>query len=67
LQLVSPVYLADATITSRRLLANFDVQFGIRNTFNWRYLDPIALNPVVDSMQQRGRSFFVELIAHEAE
>ena len=64
---VGPVYMADATITSRRLLANFDVQFGIRNAFNRKYFDPIALNPVVDSMQQPGRSFFVELIAHAAE
>jgi iron complex outermembrane receptor protein len=64
---VSPVYLADATITSKRLLANFDVQFGIRNSFNRKYFDPIALNPVVDAMQQPGRSFFVELIGHAAE
>ena len=65
--IVNPVYLADATITSRRLLGNFDVQFGIRNSFNRKYFDPIALNPVVDAMQQPGRSFFVELIAHAAE
>ena len=65
--IVSPVYLADATITSKRLLANFDVQFGIRNGFNRKCFDPIALNPAVDAMQQPGRTFFVELIAHAAE
>jgi outer membrane receptor protein involved in Fe transport len=61
-----PVYLADFTITSKRLLPNFDVQFGLRNTFNRNYDDPIALNPIVDTMRQPGRSFFVELVAHAA-
>jgi outer membrane receptor for ferrienterochelin and colicins len=59
-----PVYLADFTVTSKRLLRNFDVRFGLRNAFNRRYADPIALNPVVDSMPQPGRSVFLELIAH---
>ena len=57
---MSPVYLADVTLTSKRLLRNFDLQCGLRNAFNRRYHDPIALNPVVDSMQQPGRSFFVD-------
>ena len=61
-----PVYLADFTITSRRLLPNFDVQFGLRNAFNRNYSDPIALNPLVDTMVQPGRTLFVELIAHAA-
>jgi iron complex outermembrane receptor protein len=65
--LVGPVYLADFTITSKKLLPNFDVQFGIRNAFNWNYSDPIALNGVVDAMLQPGRSVFVELIAHSAQ
>ena len=59
-----PVYLADFTVTSKRLLRTFDVRFGLRNAFNRSYADPIALNPVVDSMPQPGRSVFVELIAH---
>ena len=62
----TPVYLADFTITAKRLLANFDVQFGMRNTLNRQYSDPIALNPLVDTMRQPGRSLFVELIAHAA-
>ena len=61
---VKPVYLADFTISSHRLLPNFDVRSGLRNAFNWNYSDPIALNPAVDSMQQPGRTFFVELIVH---
>ncbi len=64
---VSQVFLADFTVTSRRLLPSFDVQFGIRNSFNRNYSDPIALDPRVDSMRQPGRSFFVELTAHGAE
>ena len=61
---VRPVYLADFTITSKRLLPNFDVRSGLRNAFNWNYSDPIALNPLVGTMQQPGRTFFVELIVH---
>ena len=61
---LKPVYLADFTISSHRLLPNFDVRAGLRNAFNRNYFDPIALNPAVDSMQQPGRTVFVELIVH---
>jgi outer membrane receptor protein involved in Fe transport len=64
---VTPVYQADFTLTSKRLLANFDVRLGLRNAFNRNYSDPIALYPTVDSMPQPGRSLFVELIAHARE
>jgi outer membrane receptor protein involved in Fe transport len=63
---VTPVYLADFTLTSKHLLRNFDVRLGLRNAFNRNYSDPIALNPIVPSMPQPGRTFFVELIAHGA-
>jgi outer membrane receptor protein involved in Fe transport len=45
-------------------LPNLDFRLGLRNAFNTKYSDPIALSPVVDSMPQPGRTFFVELIAH---
>ncbi|HSP69648.1 MAG TPA: TonB-dependent receptor, partial [Bryobacteraceae bacterium] len=61
---IRPVYLADFTVTSKRLLSNFDFRAGLRNAFNRNYSDPIALNARVDSMQQAGRTFFVELIVH---
>jgi iron complex outermembrane receptor protein len=61
---LKPVYLADFTLTSKHLLPNFDVRIGLRNAFNLKYSDPIALDPLVDTMPQPGRSFFVELIAH---
>ena len=61
---LKPVFLADFTVSSKKLLPNFDVRAGLRNAFNRNYSDPIALNPAVDSMQQPGRTFFVELIVH---
>jgi len=63
---VTPVYLADFTITSKNLLPSFDIQFGIRNAFSRNYSDPIALTPLVDALPQPGRTVFVELIAHGA-
>jgi outer membrane receptor for ferrienterochelin and colicins len=66
-QTVNQVYLADFTITSRRLVPMFDVQFGLRNAFNRNYSDPIALDPRADSMRQPGRSLFVELTTHGAQ
>jgi len=62
-----PLYLADFTLTSKGLLRDCDVRFGLRNAFNTSYSDPIALNPAVDTMPQPGRTFFVELIAHRAQ
>jgi iron complex outermembrane receptor protein len=62
---LQPVYLADFTLTSKHLLRDLDVRLGLRNAFNLHYSDPIALNPMVDSMPQPGRTFFVELIAHQ--
>ena len=64
---LKPVYLADFTLTSKRLLRDCDVRVGLRNAFNTGYSDPIALNPAVDTMPQPGRTFFVELIAHRAQ
>jgi outer membrane receptor protein involved in Fe transport len=61
---VTPVYLTDFTLTSKHLFPNFDFRLGLRNAFNRIYSDSIALNPIVPSMPQPGRTFFVELIAH---
>jgi outer membrane receptor protein involved in Fe transport len=63
---LKPVYLADFTLTSKRLLRDFDIRLGLRNAFNTSYSDPVALNPMVDTMPQLGRTIFVELIAHRA-
>ena len=63
---VTPVYLADFTVTSKNLLPYFDIRLGIRNAFNRNYSDPIALTPLVDTLRQSGRTVFVELIAHGA-
>ncbi len=61
---LKPLYLADFTLTSKHLLPDLDVRLGLRNAFNTGYSDPIALSPIVDTMPQPGRTFFVELIAH---
>jgi outer membrane receptor protein involved in Fe transport len=63
---VPPVYLADFTLTSKHLLPNFDVRLGLRNAFNRSYSDPDALYSAVPSMPQPGRTFFIEMIAHQA-
>jgi outer membrane receptor protein involved in Fe transport len=63
---LKPLYLADFTLTSKHLLREFDVRLGLRNAFNTGYSDPIALSPIVDTMPQPGRTFFVEMIAHRA-
>ena len=63
---LTPVYLADFTVSSHRLSSNFDVRTGLRNAFNRNYSDPVALNPAVDSMRQAGRTWFVELIVHSS-
>ncbi len=63
---VPQVYLADFTLTSKGLLRNFDFKFGVRNAFNLSDSQPIALNPMVDTMPQPGRSVFLELIPHTA-
>ena len=60
-----PVWLEDITLSTRRLHPDFDLQFGIRNAFNWRYEDPVYL--VIDKMSQDGRSAFVKLIWHTRE
>jgi iron complex outermembrane receptor protein len=62
---LTPVYVADFTLTSKRLFRNFDMRLGLRNALNRNYSDPVALYPTVDSLPQPARSFFVELIAHK--
>ncbi len=62
--ILNPTYLADFTLTSKKLLPNLDFRCGLRNALNLKYSDPIALSPIVDSMPQPGRTFFVELIVH---
>src|ERR1700722_3235277 len=64
---VTPVYLGDFTLTSKRLLRDLEVRLGLRNAFNTCYYVPIALNPAVDTMPQPGRTFFVEMIAHRVQ
>ncbi len=59
------VILTDFTATTNRLHREFDLQLGVRNLFDRRYWDPVAL--AVDRMPQDGRSAFVKLIWRPAE
>ena len=61
---LTPVYLADFTLTSKHLLPDFDVRLGLRNAFNTELLRPDRAQSRRGHMPQPGRSFFVELIAH---
>jgi iron complex outermembrane receptor protein len=58
---VTPVYLQDLTLTSRRpLTAGFELQGGVRNLWNRSYYDPAGL--AVDTILQDGRSFYLKCI-----
>ncbi len=54
-----PVLLADLTLTLRRLLADCDVQLGVRNALNWAYQDPVGLS--LSTFPGDPRSFYVKL------
>ena len=57
---IEPVWQSDITVTSR-ITRTLDLLFGVRNLFDHRYYDPVAINPVVDVMRQNGRTAFVKL------
>ncbi len=58
---VPPVYLVNLTAMSRRLPGDVELQFGIRNLFNYRYGDPAGTVQAMDRIEQDGRSFFLKL------
>jgi iron complex outermembrane receptor protein len=58
---VPAVYLVNLTAASRRLGNGLELQFGLRNLFNYRYWDPAGVQQEMDRIQQDGRSFFVRL------
>lgn len=60
---LDPVALGDLTVASTDLMRNLDVRFGVRNVWDQRYADPIALDSRLDRMPQAGRTFFVEIVA----
>jgi outer membrane receptor protein involved in Fe transport len=59
---VDPVLLADVTATTNRLHPNFDLQFGVRNIADRRYLDPVSEEHVITAMPRAGRSVFFKLM-----
>jgi iron complex outermembrane receptor protein len=62
---VSPYFVQDITIVTRRAALGFDVEMGVRNLWNRYYEDPVGI--AVDTVIQDGRSFFVKLIRQRAE
>jgi iron complex outermembrane receptor protein len=56
---VNRVLLSDVTFTWEQKRYPFQLQFGIRNLFNYAYDDPIGL--AVDEMRQNGRTAFLKL------
>jgi len=64
---VDPVFLADATATTSHLHRNFDLQLGIRNLANCRYVDPLSTEHLIEVMPGAGRSVFFRLIWHYGE
>jgi predicted DNA-binding protein (MmcQ/YjbR family) len=51
---LSAVLEPDATFTTSNLGHGFDLQFGVRNLFNQRVYDPMALNDFVELMPRPG-------------
>jgi outer membrane receptor for ferrienterochelin and colicins len=63
---VSPYFLQDITITTRRPpVSGVEVEMGVRNLWNRYYADPVGI--AVDTMIQDGRSFFVKMIWQRVE
>jgi len=62
--LVDPVVLVDATMTTSRLHRNFDLQFGVRNLADHRYVDPLSTEHLTMVLPGAGRSVFLKLIWH---
>jgi outer membrane receptor protein involved in Fe transport len=58
---VPAVTLADATVTSRRIGGDFDLQFGVRNLLDKSYADPLSGEHVLPLLPRAGRTFFVRL------
>ena len=57
---VDPVVLADVTATTSRLHRNFDLQFGVRNIADRRYVDPLSTEHLIEVLPRAGRSAFVQ-------
>ena len=56
---LDPVWLPEITLVSKNMPRGIDLQFGVRNLSNTRYVDPIGLSPSVDTVLQPGRTFFL--------
>lgn len=56
---LQPVWLPELTLVTKNLPSGVDIQAGVRNLSNTRYVDPAGLTPSVDTIVQPGRTYFV--------
>jgi outer membrane receptor protein involved in Fe transport len=54
--------LADFTATTNHLHRNFDIQLGVRNLLNRRYVDPLSSEHMLQELPAAGRTAFIRLI-----
>jgi outer membrane cobalamin receptor len=59
---LASVFKPDVTLTTDRLARGFDLQLGVRNLFDHRIYDPVALNENVPVIPRPGREIFLRLI-----
>jgi outer membrane receptor for ferrienterochelin and colicins len=64
---VPAFWLTDATLTTRNLHPDFDLQFGVRNLLNVTYFYPGGVGLTEDQIRADGRSFFVKLVLRTKE
>ena len=62
---VRPVVLADASLSTNRLMRGYDLVFGIRNALNWQYDQPVDFS--MDRVRANGRALFIKLIWQQGE
>jgi outer membrane receptor for ferrienterochelin and colicins len=60
-QRLGPVFRWDATLSAARWRGKLDLVAGVRNLLGQRYRDPAAINTLVDSMEQNGRTVFLKV------
>ncbi len=60
---VRSAWLTEATLSTNRLLGDFDLIGGVRNLLNWQYEDPVDLTS--DRLPADGRTVYVKLVWHK--
>jgi len=61
---LSPLYLANLTLFSKKLAKGLDTSFGAYNLFNQKYGDPGAEEHLQNSIEQNGRNLALKFTYH---